>query len=100
VGRPERRLRSIGHIIVERRHMNLTDGLNFTLDPTWLFFSLIPSGIGLVLFVYGKKQSRIPQLVGGIVLMVYPILTPTVTSLVVVGVLVCVAVWMTIRAGW
>ncbi len=80
--------------------MNLTDGLNLTFDPMWLFLSLIPSGVGLVLFVYGKKQSRMPQLVAGVVLMVYPILTPTVLSLVGVGVLVCVALWVAIRAGW
>jgi hypothetical protein len=80
--------------------MNLTDGLNLTFDPMWLFLSLIPSGVGLVLFVYGKKQSRMPQLVAGVVLMVYPILTPTVASLVGVGVIVCVALWGAIRAGW
>lgn len=43
-----------------------------TLDPAWLFLSLIPGGIGFVLFVYGKKQQRLPQLVGGLLLMVYP----------------------------
>ena len=80
--------------------MNLPDGMNFNLDPTWLFLSLIPSGIGLVLFVYGKKQSRMPQLVAGLVLMVYPIFTPTVFSLVGVGVLVCAALWIAVRAGW
>jgi hypothetical protein len=80
--------------------MNLTDGLNLTFDPMWLFLSLIPSGVGLVLFVYGKKQSRMPQLVAGVVLMVYPILTPTVASLVGVGVIVCAALWVAIRAGW
>ena len=74
--------------------------MNLTFDPAWLFLSLIPSGIGLVLFVYGKKQARMPQLIGGIILMVYPILTPTIASLVGIGVLVCVAVWMAIRAGW
>jgi hypothetical protein len=76
------------------------DGVNLNLDPTWLFLSLIPSGIGFVLFVYGKKQSRMPQLVAGLVLMVYPILTPTVFSLVGVGVLVCAALWIAVRAGW
>jgi hypothetical protein len=25
-----------------------------TIDPTWLLVSLIPGGIGFVLFVYGK----------------------------------------------
>jgi len=33
-----------------------------SFDPTWLFLSLIPAGIGFVLFVYGKKQERWSQL--------------------------------------
>jgi len=27
-----------------------------SFDPTWLFLSLIISGVGLALFIYGKKQ--------------------------------------------
>ena len=38
-------------------------------DPTWLFLSLIPGGVGFVLFVYGKKQERWPQLAAGIAFM-------------------------------
>ncbi len=40
--------------------------LGMSLDPTLLFLSLIPGGIGFVLFVYGKKQERSPQLVAGL----------------------------------
>jgi len=72
--------------------------MNF--DPTWLFLSLIPSGIGFVLFVYGRKQQRWPQLVAGLVLTVYPYLATSVTSLVIVGTAVCLALWLAIRAGW
>ena len=71
-----------------------------TFDPTWLFLSLIPSGIGFVLFVYGKKQQRWPQLVGGLVFMVYPYFTPTVLSLAGVGVTLGAVVWMAVRLGW
>ena len=43
------------------------------MDPTWLFLSLIPGGIGFVLFVYGKKEhkkeQRWPQLVAGLAFM-------------------------------
>jgi len=77
-----------------------TGGLTLNLDPMWLFLSLIPSGIGFVLFIYGKKQARMPHLIAGIVLMVYPIFTPTVLSLVGVGVLVCGVLWVAVRAGW
>jgi hypothetical protein len=53
-----------------------------SIDPLWLFVSLFPSGIGLVLFVYGKKQGRGPHLVAGLLLMAYPYFATTLTMLV------------------
>jgi 4-hydroxybenzoate polyprenyltransferase len=70
------------------------------LDPTWIFLSLIPSGIGFVLFMYGKKQDRWPHLVAGLVLMVYPYFATSVVSLVSAGVLICGGLWYAVRAGW
>lgn len=71
-----------------------------TIDPTWLFLSLIPGGIGFVLFVYGKKQQRWPQLVGGLAFMVYPYFTPTVATLAGVGFALGAAVWAAVRLDW
>ena len=71
-----------------------------TLDPTWLFLSLIPGGIGFVLFVYGKKQERWPQLIAGVAFMAYPYFTPSVTALIGVGVLIGGGLWTAIRLGW
>ena len=53
------------------------------LDPTWLFLSLIPSGVGFVLFVYGKKQQRWPHLVAGLAMMAYPYFTSWIKQQVV-----------------
>jgi hypothetical protein len=72
--------------------------MNF--DPTWLFLSLLPSGIGLVLFVYGKKQERWPQLGGGLAMMIYPYFTSSVAGLVGVGIAIGAAVWWMVRQGW
>ena len=71
-----------------------------SFDPTWLFLSLFPSGIGFVLLVYGKKQQRWPHMVAGLLFMGYPYLATTVTSLVGVGVLLAVGLWYVARAGW
>jgi hypothetical protein len=71
-----------------------------SMDPTWLFLSLIPGGIGLVLLVYGKKQQRWPQLATGLAFMVYPYFTPTIMSLVGVGTLLGALLWTAIRLGW
>jgi len=70
------------------------------LDPTWLFLSLIPSGVGFVLLVYGKKQERWPQLAAGIALLVYPYFTETVPWLVGVGAVIGIALWWALRLGW
>jgi predicted phage tail protein len=71
-----------------------------SFDPTWLFVSLIPSGIGFVLFVYGKKQGRWPQLVAGLLLMVYPYFTPGLVSLTATGAGIGVVLWYALRLGW
>ena len=71
-----------------------------SFDPTLLILSLIPSGVGFVLFVYGKKQQRWPQLAAGIVMMVYPYFTHTATSMLAVGAVVSAALWYVVRLGW
>ena len=71
-----------------------------SFDPTWLFLSLFPSGAGFVLFVYGRKQQRWPLLAFGIAFMVYPYFTPSISALLGMAVVLGVALWLTIRAGW
>ncbi len=71
-----------------------------SFDPGTLFLSLITSGIGFVLFMYGKKQDRLPQLVGGIVLMVYPYFVSSLLMNVLVGAGIVAAVWIAVRQGW
>jgi hypothetical protein len=70
------------------------------LDPMWLFLSLIPGGIGFVLFTYGRKRDRLPHLGVGIAFMAYPYFTPTVMSMTLVGVGLGVGLWLAVRAGW
>ena len=71
-----------------------------TFDSTWLMLSLVPSGIGFVLFTYGRKQQRWPQLAGGLLLMVYPYFAPTVTSLVATGGAIGFLLWYAVHLGW
>ena len=65
-----------------------------------LFLSLVTSGIGFVLFVYGKKQARWPQLAGGIALMVYPYFVSTLALSLVIGAAIVGAVWIAVRQGY
>jgi len=70
------------------------------LDPTWLFLSLLPSGVGFVLLVYGKKQGRWPQAVAGLLFMVYPYFATTVVMLVAIGLILAGSLWFALRLGW
>ena len=69
------------------------------LDSTWLFVSLIPSGVGFVLFVYGKKQDRWPQMAAGLLLMAYPYFATSLVSLVATGAVIGLILWYAIRLG-
>ena len=71
-----------------------------SFDPTWLFLSLIPGGIGFVLLVYGKKEGRWPHLVAGLLLLVYPYFTSTVVPLIVTGAVIVTGLWYAVRLGW
>jgi hypothetical protein len=71
-----------------------------SLDPGLMFLSLITSGVGFVLFMYGKKQERMPQLVAGIVLMVYPYFVPDLLWNVGIFVVIVAATWIAVRQGW
>lgn len=71
-----------------------------SFDPGVLFFSLITSGVGFVLFMYGRKQERPPQLVAGIILMVYPYFVSSLAMNVGIFAVVCTATWFAVRQGW
>lgn len=71
-----------------------------SLDPTVIFLSLVPGGIGFVLFVYGKKQGRWPHMVTGLAFMAYPYVASTLTLLVAIGALIGAGLWCAIRLDW
>lgn len=65
-----------------------------------LFLSIPISGVGFVLLTYGRKQERVPQIVAGLLLLVYPYFTPNVWSMLLVGTAIVGAMWLAIRQGW
>jgi hypothetical protein len=71
-----------------------------SFDPTWLFLSLIPGGVGFVLFVYGKKQQRWLLMLAGVLFTVYPYFTASIAALVAVGALLGAGTWALVRGGW
>jgi hypothetical protein len=71
-----------------------------SLDAGTLFLSLITGGIGLVLFVYGKKQDRWPQLIAGLTLMAYPYFVSSLTASLLIGAGILGGLWVAVRQGW
>lgn len=69
-------------------------------DATWIMWELVVGGVGFVLFTYGRKQQRIPQLVTGLLFMLYPIFVSNTVWLVVVGCVLGAGLWLAVRLGW
>ena len=71
-----------------------------SLDPTFLFLTMVIGSIGLGLFVYGKRQARLPQLAVGLALMVFPYFASTARVAISVTALLLLALWWALRLGW
>jgi hypothetical protein len=65
-----------------------------------LFLSLLIGSIGLALFLYGKKQARIPQLVGGLLLMAYPYFVSNLYLMGGIALGLIGLLWVAVKAGW
>jgi hypothetical protein len=70
------------------------------IDAAWLFASLVVSAIGFVLFSYGRKMARIPQLVVGLAMLIYPYFVPSVIPMVIVAAGLSLGLWIAVRLGW
>jgi hypothetical protein len=63
------------------------------LDAGSLFASLVISSVGAGIFIYGKKQKRLPHLLAGVALCVYPYFVPGVLPMIAIAVGVVAALW-------
>ena len=70
------------------------------LDAGWIFASLIVSSIGFILLHYGRKMARVPQLVAGLAMMIYPYFVPGVLANVLVAVGLLALLWLVVKLGW
>jgi hypothetical protein len=69
------------------------------LDTPTLLVGLVVSAVGFVLFRYGKAQQRIPHLVFGLVLMVYPYFTGGWVLTLAIGAGLVASLWLIVRSG-
>jgi hypothetical protein len=70
------------------------------IDAPSFFVSLLVSSIGFVAFSYGKSQRRLPQMVAGLVLMVYPYFVDGLAMMIVIGLLIIGAMIAALRLGY
>ncbi len=74
--------------------------LSLDFDANTILMSLLVGSIGMVCFMYGKRQERLPHVVVGVILMVYPYF---VSNLILSGgitVALLTGLWFAVRLGW
>jgi hypothetical protein len=69
------------------------------LEPAYLIVSLIVSGVGFVMFMYGKKQHRPVQLGSGLLLLVFPFFVHDAFFLGLISGVICLLTWIGVKAG-
>lgn len=72
--------------------------MNFDLSS--LVCGLIVSSVGFVLFQYGRKMSRAPHVLAGLILMVFPYFVPGVLVMFGIAALLCGLLFVAVRAGY
>ncbi len=72
--------------------------LNF--DANSFLASMLVSSIGFVLFMYGKRMRRGPQLVSGLILMIYPYFVPSILPMFAIAVVLLFLTWLAVKRGF
>jgi hypothetical protein len=69
------------------------------IDANALLLSLFIGCIGVACFVYGRRQSRLPQMLAGAVLVIYPYFVPNLILMAATAVAVLALLWFAVRLG-
>ncbi len=69
------------------------------LDPGYLLASLIVSGVGFVLFKYGRSQKRVAFAVVGLIMLVYPYFITDIAWMLALVPVFCALLWLATRMG-
>lgn len=69
------------------------------LDVSSIAAGFVVSGVGFVLFSYGRKMGRAPHVGVGLVLMVFPYFVPSVLVMLAVALLLCGLLYLAVQRG-
>ena len=64
-----------------------------------LIASIFVSGVGFVLFSYGKKLQRVPQMLCGILMLIYPYFVPDPLLMIAIAVGLGGLLWAALARG-
>ena len=70
------------------------------VDANALLASILIGTVGLGVFIYGKRQSRLPQMIAGIALMAYPYFVSNVLLMAGIAMALLAVLWLVVRLGW
>ena len=71
-----------------------------SFDGPTLIAGLIVSSIGFVLLSYGKKMSRPPHLLTGLILLVYPYFVPGAIWTFLIAAVLLGLLWFAVKMGY
>ncbi len=71
-----------------------------SFDAASLLSSLLVSSVGFVLLTYGRRMSRAPHLIAGLVLLVYPYFVPGFLIMLLIAAVIIGVLWFAVRLGW
>jgi hypothetical protein len=70
-----------------------------SIDGGSLLASFLVSGLGFVLFEYGRRMKRPPQVGVGLVLMIFPYFVSSVWAMFGIALALVVVLWLALMRG-
>ncbi|HEV8550790.1 MAG TPA: hypothetical protein VGQ57_17210 [Polyangiaceae bacterium] len=70
-----------------------------SLEPGSFFVSLLVSGVGFVIFEYGRRMRRVPQIAIGVALLIFPYFVSNVLAMLAIAVVLIVLLWLALARG-
>jgi hypothetical protein len=70
------------------------------LDAGSLVTSMIVSSVGFVLLVYGRKMARLPHVIVGAVLLIFPYFAGSIFAMLAVALALCLVLWFAVQRGY
>jgi hypothetical protein len=70
-----------------------------SFDPASLIAGLLVSSVGFVLFEYGRRMKRPPQMGVGLILLIFPYFVASVWAMLGIAVLLVAALWLALVRG-